>query len=593
MDKGLYGLLKNPYFRLIQSTSNPLMRFSFLFGSILLCLLSCRSDQATQKEETNEQIRLNQIGYYPQAVKKAVISGKTASNAFRLRRQPSRAIVFEGTLSEPRFWSLAGEKVRLADFSAFQETGEFVLEVNGKGTSYPFIIDKGVLKEALLGAIKGLYYQRMGMPLEERFAGQWQRPTAHPDEQLPFHAASGKNAGNMDSKGGWYDAGDYNKYVVNGAFSMGQLFALYEQYPCLIKDGDLNIPESGNQRSDFLDELKYEMDWLLTMQDEDGGVFHKVTTKNFEPMVMPDQATSQRYIVGKGTAASLDFAACAAQASRVFVTEDSQYAALCLKAAEAAWNWAQKHAEVPYRNPEDIRTGEYGDDDFKDEWYWAASELFTTTNKQDYLSYLKNNPPSFSFNVGESWNGYMRFLGMYSLLSKDLLPQAMKDGLLKGLEKTANGIVESIVSNDYFQPINTFKWGSNSDILNAGMLLAQVYRHLPSDNYLKAVEESTDYIFGKNATGYSFLTGYGDRSPMFIHHRQSEADGIAAPVPGLLSGGPNLDRQDIEHVNSYPKNEFPMQSWSDDVESFASNEICLNWNAPLIYVLGFLEMEGK
>ena len=565
----------------------------FILPICLSLCFSCGPEPAPSKKNQSDKIRLNQIGYYPNAVKKAVITGKTTSDTFQLLHMGTKAIPYEGTLSESVHWPLAGEEVRVADFSAFNKSGEYVLQIDGLASSYPFIIDKGVLREALLGSVKALYYQRMGVPLEEQYAGQWQRKAGHPDQQTWYHSSSGKTNGSKASPGGWYDAGDYNKYVVNGAFSLGQLFALYEQYPEQIQDGDLNIPESGNERSDLLDELKYEMDWVLTMQDEDGGVFHKVTTKNFEPMVMPDLATSKRYIVGKGTAATLDFAAAAAQASRVFAQEDAQYANQCLSAAERAWQWAQQHPEVVFRNPEDIRTGEYGDDDFSDELYWAAAELYTTTQKQVYLEYLNNNPPDFTFNVGESWNGYMRFLGMYSLLSKAALSKEMKDTLLQGLQKTANGIVETIKSNNYFQPIQKFKWGSNSDILNAAMLLAQVHRHLPSDMYLKAVEESVDYIFGKNAVGYSFLTGFGDRSPMFIHHRQSEADGIDQPVPGLLSGGPNLDRQDIDQVNSYPDNEFPMQSWADHVESYASNEICLNWNAPLTYVLGFLEMEGK
>jgi endoglucanase len=97
-----------------------------------------------------------------------------------------------------------------------------------------------------------------------------------------------------------------------------------------------------------------------------------------------------------------------------------------------------------------------------------------------------------------------------------------------------------------------------------------------------------DYIFGHNPLGISFLTGFGDKTPMFIHHRQSAADGIAEPVPGLLSGGPNPKQQDTQYT-TYPSMVRPMQSWVDQEPSYASNEICLNWNAPLVYVLGWLE----
>jgi len=145
----------------------------------------------------------------------------------------------------------------------------------------------------------------------------------------------------------------------------------------------------------------------------------------------------------------------------------------------------------------------------------------------------------------------------------------------------------------YFQPIDDFQWGSNSDVLNTAMIMAQAYRLEPKPIYLSSIQQAVDYIFGNNATGYSYLTGHGDKTPMFIHHRQSAADGIEEPVPGLLSGGPNSGMQDAASGVVYPSNATPMKSWADQEPSYASNEICLNWNAPLTYILGFLEQEAQ
>ncbi|MBT8297916.1 MAG: glycoside hydrolase family 9 protein, partial [Maribacter sp.] len=415
-----------------------------------------------------------------------------------------------------------------------------------------------------------------------------------PDDSVAFHSSSGKKVGFLNSPGGWYDAGDYNKYVVNGSFPLGQFYLFQEQYPNIIADGELHIPESGNGVGDYLDELKYEMDWLLTMQDEDGGLFHKLTALNFEAMIMPHEANSQRFIVGKGTAATLDFAACAAQAYRMFENTDAIYAQNCLLASKKAYAWALKNPNAEFLNPEGVSTGQYGDKNFDDEWFWANAELFISTQNEKYLNALTKDPFNFEFVPGDNWTKFMRFMGMFTLLeNKKVLPQEVFESLKTGILRTADELVKRTQELDYFQPLDDFQWGSNSDVLNAALLMSQAYRLDPKPDYLIAVQHAADYVLGNNATGYSFITGFGHKTPMFIHHRQSEADGIVEPVPGLISGGPNFGKQDTSDGVVYPENASPMQSWVDQEPSYASNEICLNWNAPLTYVLGFLEQESN
>jgi len=154
-------------------------------------------------------------------------------------------------------------------------------------------------------------------------------------------------------------------------------------------------------------------------------------------------------------------------------------------------------------------------------------------------------------------------------------------------------LIKEIEESPYGIPVSRFLWGSNGDMADDAELLAYAYRLSRNKKYYDAVVRTADYFFGKNATGYSFLTGYGDKPAMNIHHRPSGADGIEAPVPGFLVGGPNRARQDLLTVKrpygvTYPHNE-PARSYVDLTGSFASNEVCLNWNAPLIYILGFLE----
>src|SRR5690606_3437923 len=143
-------------------------------------------------------------------------------------------------------------------------------------------------------------------------------------------SASRPEGTELGSARGWYDAGDYNKYIVNSGITMGTMLSLYEDFPeYFAHNKDINIPESGDEAPDLRDEIAWNLRWMLTMQDpEDGGVYHKLTTANFEGMVMPHNATNKRYFVQKGTAASRDFAAVMAQASRAYGKYEEQFPGL-------------------------------------------------------------------------------------------------------------------------------------------------------------------------------------------------------------------------------------------------------------------------
>jgi endoglucanase len=559
----------------------------FLIAFTLFLFTACNSNSKPINNAGKEDIRLNQVGYYPSTIKKAIVVN-SVSATFELRDTTGKK-VYDGKLEEAGTWDKSGEQVKIADFSAFTTVGCYTLFVTDKGESFRFLIKSGVYRDALKAALKSYYFQRCSMPLDAKYAGVYARASGHPDTVCYFHPSTGHTTGTKPSPKGWYDAGDYNKYIVNTGISLGMMFDLAELFPNSIPDGFTDIPESGNKVSDLLDEMRFELDWVLTMQDKDGGVFNKLTNLSFDAFEMPDKATAKRYFVGKSTTAALDFAANTAQASRVYKTTNKEYAQKLLAASESAFEWALKHPSIIFENPKDVSTGGYGSKTFSDEFFWAASELYVSTANKKYLAEVQKYKLALEFPVGENWRQYVRNMGYYRLADDACpLPSSEKEKYRKDITGQADLLLQKMSKIPYHIPVDDFQWGSNSDVLDASMLFCLAWKTSKDKKYLDAIVETTDYIFGKNATGYCFITSLGSKSPMNIHHRPSGSDGIVQPIPGLLVGGPNRFLQDTGSGAKYASKE-PAKCYTDMMASYASNEVAINWNAPLVFVLGFLE----
>jgi endoglucanase len=571
------------------------------FSKSLFALLLIGGWSSAQIETTSRPVRLNQIGFYPDAVKKAIVLSDKKGDFFIQTIQ--KQTVFSGKLKPSLKPNFAGHIAQSADFSLFGKPGRFVLYVPTVGYSYPFEIKTSVHKAVATAAIKAYYFMRSGTSLPEKYAGQWHRAEGHPDTVVLIHPSAeseGRKAGSIiSSPRGWYDAGDYNKYIVNSGITTSTLLSLYEDFPAYMKTVKLNIPESSNKIPDVLDEVLWNLRWMLTMQDPaDGGVYHKLTNAAFDKFEMPDKDPSPRYVVQKGTAATLDFAAVMAQASRIFKQYPYELPGLadsCISAAQKAWGWDVKNPVVTSRQDEmnkkfepKVTTGGYGDNNFTDEFTWAASELVATTGNADYLKNI-NLIPDNRMPV-PTWS-QVRLLGYYTLIKNDITEKAVPSiqEIRKRLISTADDMISGVDSNAY-QTVMTksarhFGWGSTSEAANEGILLIQAYKLSHNKKYLDYALANLDYLLGRNGTGYSFVTGYGTKTPMHPHHRPSAADGVVAPVPGLLVGGSNPGMQDGIKVPS----KVPDEAYIDDERSYATNEIAINWNAPLAYLANAME----
>ncbi|MFH0989530.1 MAG: glycoside hydrolase family 9 protein [bacterium] len=548
--------------------------------------------------QLSSDIRLNQIGFYPAMPKIAIVRNVSAA-PFAIVSTTTLDTVFRGTLSSAQTWPYSNESVSRAEFTELQTPGTYRIVVPGLGTSYLFTIKPRIHLNVATAALKSYYYQRASMTLDAAYAGSWARAAGHPDNSVLIHqsAASVQRPANstISAPRGWYDAGDYNKYIVNSGISTYTILAAYEHYPEFCDRLDTNIPESGNGVPDILDEALWNVRWMLAMQDpNDGGVYAKLTNANFDGFIMPAAATTPRYVVKKSTAAALDFAAVTAQAARITKKFSAALPGLsdsCLQASLKAWQWARNNPAVYYDQAQInaqytpvINTGAYGDNNVSDEFAWAAAELCVTTDQDSFLTVA--SPLSVSwFNV-PGWPD-VRTLGLYTLAQhRNTLPSSIDTSILAVRLVTLANMLRNAMTTSAYRVVmgaqsSDFGWGSNSVAANQGMVLLMAFRMTGDTSYLRAALSNLDYLLGRNGTTFCFVTGLGSRSPLNIHHRPSASDGVQAPVPGLLAGGPNPRMEDS--VKTYPSS-LPALAYTDNVNSYASNEICINWNAPLVYL---------
>ncbi|MCQ2973989.1 MAG: glycoside hydrolase family 9 protein [Bacteroidales bacterium] len=571
-------------------------KISFILA-LSLSFYSCSNSKSNFKD-TGQQIKIDQVGYKSISKKIAIIPDST-SNEFNLVNVVTGETVFSGKTTEPKEWKYSGTKVKEADFSDFNTEGIYKITCNGATESYPFAIGNNVYNELAIAAMKSYYFARAGVEITEQFGGKYARPAGHEDTKIKIHkTATGpkrKEGDIISSPRGWYDAGDYNKYVVNSSISVWELLNACELYPNYIQNFKLNIPESNNNLPDILDEILFNLRWMLTMQDpDDGGAYHKLTSLNFCGMVMPENDSLERYVIQKSTSATLDLAATCAKASRIIKNYENQLPGLVdslNKTAKNAWNWAVKNPNVLYdKNPEGVSTGAYNDTKISDEWTWAAVEMFLTFNDIKYLNQINENDYIIAV---PSWDS-TSCLALCSILNqKDLVIQQNSDLVNFAKNKIvdlATQLYTEYENSAYKTPLNVFPWGSNSECANRGIILLSAYKVTNDVKYLEAAQACLHYILGRNPLDNCFVTGFGTKSSKDIHDRRSVADKNPLPVPGYLAGGPFWAAGADCGEDCY-KDQHPAMKYYDFFESYSTNEIAINWNAALVMLVIALENE--
>ena len=572
----------------------------YLGFSALAAAIAEKSDlaggQNSSGGDADSNAALNQVGYLPSADKVATLRvPEGGTGTFNIFAEPSsgheQKPVLSGSLGAPMVDEASGDRVALADFSRITMPGtyRFVTQVGTNQTIQGFSIGKDVYSYALRLSMRAFYGQRCGCAVD--LGDGYAHPACH--AAGAYHATSGRS-GPAVNHGGWHDAGDYGRYVVNSGLSTGTLLWAWEIYPHAVRKLSLAIPESGGKIPDYLAEIRWNLEWMLSLQDDDGGVWHKQTSERFCAFVMPQQDKLTSYIIGTGespyksTCATADLAAVMAIAARCYGKYDSAFAARCLAAARRGWSWAVAHPDVTFANPSGIGTGGYGDRHCNDEILWASAELWRTTGDREYeqafLAGIDALPPETAIDA-PGWGSLAPMAYWTYALAERKKQDALRERILKRTASAAQALIARMALSGYGNTLalTQYNWGSNSVAANQSLLLLMAHHFQASPQAFETALGNLHYLLGRNCFGVSWVTQVGANPFQHPHHRPSAADGIVAPWPGMLSGGPNA-RPGDQVAHTLPKAP-PMRMWIDDQRAYSMNEIAINWNAPLVFLL--------
>ncbi len=622
-----------------QSADDPTVEFAFHVGGNLLrdvtlpvtiCIddiyLSDPQFEGASQSTTAllPSIRINQLGYFPGARKIASIKSDEAA-PLDFQVQSEGTVVKEGKTVVFGLDKDSGDHIHLLDFTSLKKPGAAYVLVVGEEQSTPFSISDALYSELKYDALRYFYQNRSGIEIKMPYCKdpKWARPAGHAesDKAVPCGEDFAKAQScdySLNVTRGWYDAGDHGKYVVNGGISVWTMLNQYEREKAKgqlapFADGKMNIPESGNGVPDILDEARWEMEFLLGMQvpsgkEKAGMVHHKMHDTAWTALgISPQEAekVTKRNLRPVSTAATLNLAATAAQAARIYKIYDPAFSARCLKAAQTAYEAAKKNPKL-FADPKDSESGggPYDDNQVADEFFWAAAELYATTGQQEYLTAMQQSEfhskitkESAGVPTAMTW-GSTDALGTISLaLVPSALPATAQKAKQKLLIEAADHFLALIDSQGYRMPFSSgssgkYPWGSNSFIINNMMILGLAYDFTGDDKYLEGMVLGMDYLLGRNAMAKSYVTGYGARPLQNPHHRfwahQYNSSFPAAP-PGAVSGGPNSSLQDPYVKAAGLQGCAPQKCFMDHIEAWSTNEITINWNAPFAWVAAYLD----
>ncbi len=540
------------------------MRVLYMLTLVASIMMSCTTKVVTKK------IALNSLGYLPGESKVASLAA-SGQQEFTIRQVKDNNVVFEGTTTKPMFQKDVGDSVVYADFSPLKTVGDYYLETEDHQKSVSFKINEDVYANAFYTATRAMYLWRCGTSVDGECNGiKYHQEACHLDDgHLDYIGQAGQK---KDGTGGWHDAGDYGKYTVNAGVSVGVMLMAWENYQASVGEVSLDLPgQSG--LPDFLKEIKYETDWLLKMQYDDGSgrVSHKLTRLNFSGFILPDKDKEPRYFSEWSSSATADFVAVMAMAARNFQPYDSAYAQTCLKAAERSYDFLARNLAYKRFGQEAFSTGGYLTTD-GDDRLWAAAELWETSGNEKYLTDFQERFSKLETKVESSWDwSNVSNLGVftYVLSHRNGKAKEIYNEAKNAIVEVADSIYNTSRKDVYGRPLgDNYFWGCNGSVARQAVNLKVAEILTGNQKYRQTRLSIIDHLFGRNVYTRSYVTCLGAHPPMYPHDRRSAADDIEQPWPGYIVGGGHT-----------------ATDWVDEEGSYSHNEIAINWQSALIYLL--------
>ena len=597
-----------------------------------------RDPYSPKSGQSTTQFAVNQVGYNFYSTKRAVLYSDlpiSEDDFFLVDAQTLRPIYrsqlwdsdtsFTGT-PDPQ----SGKFVKYADFTKFDREGQYFLSLNGKTRdSYTFTIEGGPYEGMLRDAVNFFYQHRSGEFIDQYYITSTGENISKydlaeqsfddtPDMgyiQQEWSKSYSSSSSDEDEyllrqvDGGWYETESNAKSVIKGASAAWMLMNLYEraymrgeEWRYDSSNYEIVTPEEYDYTPDILNEVRHELDFLLSMRvpeelkyelKSNGApetendtkkygnmLFHQIQNSIYTPLAVhtyeyTNGAISKdmkRIIKPPTTAATLAGAAVFAQAARLFRAYDLSYADNLQEAAVLAYNAAKENPELYAPDEDVVRTGPTGDMNTADDFYWAACELFITTGEAEYLNDLENSEEyAFKFstvlNGGQNCNTVSSFncgntagYGNLSLILHDYMLNGKQETDLKtSLRSTADAYLKYEEENAFSVPYagtkvedpigmpgdggySGYENGSNGIILNNAILIAYAYDQTGIYQYLEGASAALNYILGCNPLNISYVTGTGTnavKNP--THHfwaHEIDAEFPSAP-DGVLVSGPN------------------------------------------------------
>ncbi|MDT0443643.1 glycoside hydrolase family 9 protein [Streptomyces johnsoniae] len=572
--------------------------------------------------DTGSPVRVNQVGYLTEGPKAGTyVTEATEALPWTLNAADGTEVA-TGTTTPQGVDPTSEENVHTFDFGDVTEAGDGYTVTVGEHVSEPFAIGDDLYADLRTDALAYFYHNRSGIEIDAELVGEeYARPAGHVnvapnqgDDGVTCWATTPCDY-TLDAAGGWYDAGDHGKYVVNGGIATAQVLSTWERTLTAegadgeaLGDGALAVPEQGNDVPDILDEARWELDFLTAMQvpageELAGMAHHKLHDAAWTGLpLLPHEDSQARELHPPSTAATLNVAAAAAQGARLFEPYDAAYAAELLTAATTAYEAALANPDMLADPNDGVGGGAYSDNNVTDEFYWAAAELFITTGedtyRQDVLSSELHGDAEAVFPPGGfSW-GSTAALGALNLATTDNgLTDSERDGVLAMVTEAADGLAATAQDALYGVPLagtENYVWGSNSQVMNNMVVLATAHDLTGAAEYRDAVLSGLDYLLGRNPLNLSYVTGYGERDVHNQHHRHwaNQLDAtLPNPPAGSVAGGPNSALQD-PIAEDLLQGCAPAMCYVDHIESFATNEVTINWNAPLAWLASYADDLG-